>query len=323
MGARSVSNFKQGGGGFLNNVVGTITGYEFHGDMYEKNGERVPFKAGKVKGQDGKLKDRFHSLWFDLHVVPENATAEVSKSFFAGDADKFDISEDGLTITPTEEGANIGGSATNRFIASMCDASARPAAYRDNEVFPVDRLDGDDIPYINFEPIVGTRCRFLNEEDAKMKEKGLKRKAKNGKEYNYTNTIVVEVLGLPEDSQPVKAATKGAPTKGKQAAAVATPAKGAKGAAGKPNGKAVTTPQEDIDDDARAALRRYLDANKGSIAAKKLRMQVLTDKTFKGNAELRDAVATKVEDTDWLESGIAYEDGAVSFDKGVVEFVEA
>jgi hypothetical protein len=53
--------------------------------------------------------------------------------------------------------------------------------------FPESSLPEDAI---NFEAIIGTRVRFVQVIDEAAKKKGLKQKAKNGKEYDRTRPSV-------------------------------------------------------------------------------------------------------------------------------------
>ena len=218
MGARP-SQYKKSGG-FLNNVDGVITGYLFTDEF---NGE--PFRPGR----DPKTKkEKFHSLFTVLSVRVDGADEDVTTTLFTGGWDDFNISEDGQTIWDaeyeTEDEANAAeqekpGSTrqigANTAIAKFMTSLVRPVDDPDNG-FPEERLsDGSST---NFEPIIGTRLRFVQREDESMK--GKKRKGKDGKEYSYQNVLASTVYSLPGAEQEVAK-----PATAKKATAPAKPAK--------------------------------------------------------------------------------------------------
>src|SRR5437899_3362543 len=98
MGARP-SGFRSGKG-FLNGVDGVIVGYRFTDEVFVTGGggEMEPFKPGKIKGADGKLKDRFHALNFILQVLVDGAETPITQALFVGGADDWNIAEGGLEI---------------------------------------------------------------------------------------------------------------------------------------------------------------------------------------------------------------------------------
>lgn len=239
------SSFKKGGG-FLNNVVGTITDYEFTPDF---------------PGGDGKKNNKsdFTPLYFVLTAEVDGAEKPATTTLFAGSADEFEISEDGKTLTAVDDSAGIrSNSDLGRFVASMV------AAGFDENNLPE---DGEDI---NYESFIGQRVNFVQvkDEDAmakqaknwrksngKYNEQGQK-KGKDGKYYNLTYLTVDQVLG---EAAPAPKATA---SKGKPAAAAA---KG-KAVAGKPNGKVAV----DIEALATETLLGILEDNDGEIAKSKL-----------------------------------------------------
>src|SRR5712664_2956384 len=106
------SKFKQAGGGSLNGVDGTITGYKFTTEF--------PFasKSGT------KSKSAFNSLFNVLSIRVDGADVDIKKPLFTGDADQFEISDDGHTLTPIEDGYVLnGGNPNAKFIASWEKAS--------------------------------------------------------------------------------------------------------------------------------------------------------------------------------------------------------
>ena len=267
MGARP-SSFKKAGGLF-NNVEGVITGYEFTTD--------TPWEGGK--------KSSFSQLFFKVSARMDGADEDTEQHLFAGDADKFEISKDGLTLTPVEEGMGL-GSSTNfaRFIQSLCDNG-----------FPESALS-DDEAEITYEPIIGTRCRFMQEVDAALTKKLGKRKdKKTGKEYDRTYTVVSDVLSLPGTSAKTK--------------------RGSAPVASKANGKSKATVEEvDIDEEAKVTLLSLVESSDGSIARSRLsaRGQILLSK----NAN-RKAILDRMIDPAFLktEDGWAYDGKTVSADE--------
>jgi hypothetical protein len=174
MGARP-SQFKKGGGGFLKGVDGVITGYEFT-DAF--NG--VEFKAGKVNG-----KERFHSLYCLLSARVDGADEDVTTTLFVGGADDFNIEDDGHTLTPVEEGRELGANTSfAKLISTLVEAG-----------FPETNLPEDAI---NFESIIGTRVRFEQRTDVEgTKKLGKRKDKKTGKEYDRQDLVIDQVYSLP------------------------------------------------------------------------------------------------------------------------------
>jgi hypothetical protein len=262
------SKFKAAGGGFLNNVDGVIQGYQFTDSF---NGH--PF----VPGINPKTKEpKFHSLYNVLSVLVDGSEKPVTTTLFAGDYDQFEISEDGLTLTPIEDGFVLGGgTGLAKFIQSY-DALNEAGA------------SGDDDTVVNYEPIIGARVRFVQQpldagELASLKRRGkpTTRKDAKGKEWPLQNLIVEAVYDRPE---PVKVTGKGK-------------------VAAKGNGKAAASPS--VDDLAIATLIDIVKGNGGSIAKSKLSMRVL--KALTGNPQ-QNAVRTLVNNDDFLnkETGWTY-----------------
>lgn len=197
MGARP-SQFKKGGG-FLNNVDGVITSYEFTDEF---NGEA--FTPGKVNG-----KEKFHSLYCLLSARVDGADEDVTTTLFVGGFDDFTIEDDGHTLVAVEEGRELGANtAFAKLISTLVEAG-----------FPETNLPEDSI---NFESIIGTRVRFAQRDNPEMKAKGKKRvDKKTGKEYPYQDLVIDQVYSLPvtETARPAaKGASKPAAAKGAKAA---------------------------------------------------------------------------------------------------------
>jgi len=230
MGARP-SSFKKGGG-FLNGVDGVIESYQFTDEF---NGE--PFKAGKNPATG---KPRFHSLNCLLGVKVDGAEETVYTTLFVGGFDDFTISDDGLTLTPNEDGRELGaGVAFTTLIASLCKAG-----------FPEENLPEDEI---NFEAIIGTRVRFEQVTNEEATKKLGKRKGKDGKEFNRQDLVITNVYDLPGKTVTSKAAVKGA----KPAVS-----------------KAKKSAEPDFTDVATETVLAVLAANDGQVAKSKLAMKV-------------------------------------------------
>lgn len=253
MGARP-SSFKKGGG-FLNGVDGTILDYEFSDEVPSKDGGREPFKPGK----DPKTKkERFHSLFVYLTVRPDGADEHVTTSVFAGGADDFVVSEDGKTLTaadggPCSIGANTGA---GKLINSLCDAG-----------FPETNFSEDD-ESVNWEPMIGTRCRFVQRKDEETTRKLGKRKdKKTGREYDRTDLIIDQVYEAGNGTVEAAEEKPKAGAKGKPATKAAAPVKG----------KAAVKKNDDVDLDdlAKETLVDILGDNDGKIQKTKLSMKVL------------------------------------------------
>lgn len=272
MGARP-SSFKKGGG-FLNGVDGVIVSYQFTDEF---NGE--PFVAGKNKVTG---KPKFHALNCLLGVKVDGAEEIVYTTLFVGGFDDFEVSEDGLTLTPNEDGRELGaGVAFTTLIASLCQAG-----------FPEENLPEDEI---NFEAIIGTRVRFEQKTNTETTKKlGKQVDKKTGKEYDRKDLVITNVYDLP----------------GK--AAKAAPVKGAKPAAG----KAKKSAEPDFEDEAKDAVLAVLKANDGQVAKTKLAMKV-TQKLLKH--ENREEIRILATSDDFLEKELGWTYNAK---KGIIAIAE-
>lgn len=307
MGARP-SSFKKGGG-FLNNVDGVITGYEFTDDTITKDG-REPFKPGKVKGTDGKLKDRFHSLNFILSVRPDGADEDVTTTLFAGGADDFKISDDGQEVwdanyeTP-EEAADAGdearqlgaGTALFTLIDSLVEAG-----------FPAANLNETRIEYSS---IIGTRCRFVQRKNEEAtKRLGKRKDKKTGKLFDRQDLVIDQVYSLPEATDEAPAPAKKTTAK---PAVKTTTAK----VAPKTPAKKSAEPEADIEQETKTALIEILSSLKGNkIEKPKLSMKVIQTRT---KHPQREAIRTLM-----LDNGFLSQEDGWSFDAktGVVSLAE-
>ena len=235
MGARP-SSFKRGGGKF-NGVEGLITGYEFT-TVY-------PFGEGNTS-----KKSEFNSLYFVLKAKMDGADVEEVEPLWAGNADNFEISDDGLTITPVEPGFGIGASSDlGKFIASMCEKG-----------FPETDLPEDDEP-INYEAIIGWRVSFVQVQQVDKAGKPMTRVVKKGthkgKTFPVTAVQVSQVIGKEG-----VAASRGKTT---------VVAKGAKKAT---NGSGKVVKGPDVSELALETLTQVLDQADGSIPKRRLQMKV-------------------------------------------------
>jgi len=233
------STFKRGGG-FLNGVDGTITDYIFTTEFNGKKGRRN--------------ENDFLCLYALLTVREDGSKADVETHLFAGSADDWEISEDGKTITPVGDGnpslnANTG---MGLFIDTLVMKG-----------FPEERLPED---VVNYEAIIGTRCQFAQQVNAKATDKYGQRKAKTGKgTYDRTDLIVAAVHSLPEESSGKR------PTSGPALSAGTKTAKTAPTSRSKPNGKITEEDLTDLTDETIVAILADKD---GEIKRKGLSIEV-------------------------------------------------
>jgi len=277
VGARP-STFRKGGGGFLNNVDGVIAGYRFTDEF---NGEA--FVPGKVNG-----KDKFHSLFMEISIRLDNATEDEMQNLFAGNYEDYEVSDDGLTLAAAGGGeCSIGlNTPAGKFITSLVEKG-----------FPEANLS-DDEESINFEPVLGTRVRFVQEvvigKDGKPRKRIAKKGKFKGREFDDTTTVIGQVYDLPG-----KAGKKGAAaTSGKK-------------------GKAADADEDDDSDEAIETLASetlvdIVKANKGKMAKEKLSMAIL-QKLMKHPS--REAVRKLLKSDDFLEKENGWDYNAK---KGVV-----
>lgn len=290
-------------GGFLNNVDGVITGYRFTDETPSHDGPQE-FKPGKVKGADGKLKEKFHTLYMELLARADGAEEDSSTYLFMGGADDYTISEDGLTLMGVEKGAEVSigaNTAVGILLASLVEAG-----FDDNEF-------DEDVTLVNFEPMVGARVRFVQKRDEETTKKLGKRQGKGknaGKSFDRTNLVIDQYYGQAA-SDPTPAVTKTTTSPSKVAAKTVT----------KGNGKAkVTAPvveEVDIAELSARVLAEVVRAAGGTTKKNKMSVQLMMHPEIKGKP-IRDEVRTFVFDDDNLAAIASAEGGSYDPSTGVV-----
>ena len=270
------------GGGFLNDVDGEITNYEFTTEFPGGGGKR-------------KSKSDFNALYAVLSVRVDGADEDVETTFFVGSADEWEISDDGKTLTGDGNlQATIGW---GLFISSLVEHG-----------FPENDLPEDEV---NFEPIIGWRVRFVQQTNEKATAKYGKRKAKKGKgEYDRTDVVVSQVYdyvthdGKKEGkttTRPTSRSVSSAASQGTRAAATTSRS------SGKPNGR---VKEVDLTDDADALLIEILGDKDGEIKRKGLTMEVTKRRMKDPN---RDALRDLIFSDDYLTG--AEERGLIGYDQ--------
>lgn len=180
------------GGGFWNNVDGTITGYEF---------TTTPPGAGKGK----KATDEW--IYFVPSVRVDGAEEDTNQHLFLGASERYEISDDGQTLTSIEGSVTSIGARTpaGKFLDSLIEHG-----------FPESNLpDLEGGEPLNLEAIIGTRVRLQQIKDVEGTAKRGKRKdAKTGKEYDRTDSVVSQVYDLPKAGKQASAGKPAVATKG-------------------------------------------------------------------------------------------------------------
>lgn len=268
MGARP-DTFKSGGGGFLNDVDGTIVGYRFTDEF---NGEA--FVPGK---KPGTKEDKFHRLNMELTVRLDGADEDITQTLGLGAYDNYEVSDDELTLTSSageDEECSIPASwATAQFIASLCEAGFAQSKF------------SEDPNSINFEPMNGLRVRFGQKVVLDKQGNASKRKVKKGKfagrEFDNTTTIVKQVY--PADAKAGKA--------------------GKTEKAGK-SGKKDKDEDEgaDVETLATKFILKVVAANKGKLAKAKLSMALLKEENGLSKHPEREAIRKLLKSDEFLEN---------------------
>jgi hypothetical protein len=172
------------GGGFWNNVDGTVKDYSFTTVGPGKSGEESEW------------------VYFVPAVQVDGADAASTQHLFLGGADRYEISDDGHTITAADGGnVTIGANTpTGKFLDSLIEAG-----------FPESNLpDLEAGEALNLEGMIGTRIRLKQQKDEEgTKKRGKRIDPKTKKEYDRTETVVSNVYSLPGGA--AKAASKGGP----------------------------------------------------------------------------------------------------------------
>jgi hypothetical protein len=236
------SGFKQGGGGAFNGIDGRISDYEFTTEH--------PFSE----------KDSDEYIYFVVEAELDGKEEAEKTVLFVGNSENFTIEDGGKTLVPVdpEDGLWV-GSGVAKFINSL----VTPA--NGEEGFPESSLPEDAI---NYEPIIGTRVRFIQVQDVDKNGKPKVRKATKGKhkgkEFPQTHTEIGAVYELPGAKKGAKAAA------GKPAAKASAPAasKGGKKAKDEDEG-------DDVETLAIETLTALLEDNDGELLKKKLPVQVI------------------------------------------------
>jgi hypothetical protein len=262
------------GGGFLNDVDGKITGYEF----------TTEFPGGSKKRKHSS----FNSLYCVLSVLVDGADEDVQTTFFVGSADDWEISDDGHTLTPVEDGANLGGNiGWGLFLSTLVTNG-----------FPEDDLPEDEV---NFEAIIGYRVRFVQQVNERSTAKAGKRKdKKTGREYDRTDVVVSRVYG-PEET-----ATKKAVKSAAQKSLTPATQKAVK-AVKKPNGK-IQPEEEDLTEAGDELMLEILGDKDGEIKRKSLSIEATKRRMKDPN---RDALRELIYSDEYL---------AGATERGLIEF---
>jgi hypothetical protein len=262
---------KSGGGGFLNGVDAVITGYEFT-DQFA--GQAFDPKAKKKDGSPV-----FHALNVVLSTRTDGASEDQTVNLMAGGYEDYEVSADGLTIEPNREGGQLSADLPfGILVNSAVDAAAAAGLDLEGRLTPT-----------NFEGLIGTRVRFIQQTDeAATKKFGKVKNKKDPKHpgYDRKNLGVETVYEL--GSGKAKVAAKGA----------AAP-KGAKKAAG----------AVDVNALAADTLIAIIDAAGGSV--KKSRLSTASILALKGN-DSRDAVRKLYASDEFLSSvdGVTFDEEA-------------
>ena len=173
------ATLSEGGGGRFHNVDGVILLYEFTTvHPFAKEGNR-------------KSRSDFSPLYGVLTAQMDGAEKSEVDVLLVGSADDFEIGNEGKTITPVEEGRSVWAKGQwGKFIASL----EKLGCETENADYP----EG----VYNYEPIIGRRVRFQQEQQFDKAGKLKKRTGKghDGKlrEYDDTTTIVTADYGMAE-----------------------------------------------------------------------------------------------------------------------------
>ena len=186
-----------GGGGYLNNVAGTIAGYNF-------DAKEWPGKKGA---------DPYTTFSLELEILADGATDPVSQFLKCGFLnDGENISDDGQRME-SENPVIAVGSDAHRFLTSLVDAG-----------FPEAELVATNLNDLT--PIVNARVTFKREVDEEAVKRGQKDRYKNkeGKEVESDPKILLVKEYHGQVERTGKAGKKAAATKGAKTTASKKPA---------------------------------------------------------------------------------------------------
>lgn len=282
-------------GGFLNGVDGRIVDYRWTDESPSKDGP-VPFKPGKVKGQDGKPKEKFHSLYLELHVRADGAKEDVTQSLFAGGWDDYEVTEDGKVLsTPDGKPVTIGEStAAGMLLASLFEAG-----------LTLDDIGyEEDAPSIDLRGILNRRVRFVqrrNEEATKRLGKRVDPKNKN-RSFDRTDLVVEQVYAA--DENPTPAVRTAATSTTRETKATASPSKANGKIVNKANAKAAT-PAVDIEELTESTLTEIIAEAGGSISKTKAGTKIL--QRLMKQTDVRDDVRKQAFNDAWLSEHFNYD----------------
>lgn len=294
---------RKSGGGFMNNVDGVVSANVFTTEL----------PGGGVQTGD------FTKLFYRISVQQDGSEKVDETSLDAGNADDFVISEDGMTLTPKEDGAKLWGDTPFvRLYASMV-TNAGDSGFED-----VDPGDGT----ISIAHVPGTRVRLVQVKDQSRMDQNIKwfkkdrkkaslkvnelgqRKGKDGKYYDERSLEVAQVYSIGNSVGGVKpAASTSAPKKPVNT----TKPLGAK--------KVATISDTDLREKTKEIVVQVVEAAKDKKMAK-TGLSIAVTRRFqqddlKDNIQLRDDVRKLANQDELLEEMAA--EGLIEYAKGTRE----
>lgn len=279
MGSRP-SGFKRGGG-FLNNVDAEWSDYNF-----TPTPEAFANAAKRSKKKKNDDDDEFVSLYAELTFKVDGSENDTdTTTVFVGNANDFEISDDGKSLTPVDGGSIYAGKPFAKFIESLVVAG-----------FPESNFPEDEEP-INYEAALGTRLRLVQKTDEEATKRLGKKKSKDGKkEYDRKDVVVEKVYALPGAGKTSKS-----------------------GKSSKPAGK--KSKEFDLDEASAEVLIDLLKAAKDSTL-QKAHLPNLLVKALKKDNPNREDIRRRVYSDDFLETQAGWEYDASS-KKQLIELVSA
>jgi len=183
-----LDRFKKGGGGYLNNVDGTIASLVFTSTRPDSRRQGVPPTLNK----DGEMRANSKSIDFTPLFVRalidvDGKDEQQETHLMAGDGAQWTISKNGKTVTPRSEDAQFwGGVEWHKFLTSVVEAG-----YDESQLPTLE--PGEPV---TFDMLEGERFRFVQRRDEEKTTKLGKRKdAKTGREYDRTYLAVAKYYG--------------------------------------------------------------------------------------------------------------------------------